>query len=185
MGKDCRYCGAYISDMVEVCPSCEKKVRAGASASADRAVEREETARTEKTTYTYKQEYERRYGAHKAQNDAPHREKSDTACDVSTEDEDVRQNKSICYLCYLGPLFLIPYLTRRDSDFVRYHSNQGLLLLLADVLCELCGIVPVLGGIIQLAGFVFVITGFFKGMYAVSEGIKKPLPLIGEIKILR
>ena len=28
MGKDCKYCGAYISDIVDVCPACGKKVKA-------------------------------------------------------------------------------------------------------------------------------------------------------------
>ncbi len=36
-------------------------------------------------------------------------------------------------LCYLGILVLIPIFAAKDSKFVRFHANQGLILLLASV----------------------------------------------------
>lgn len=200
MGKDCKYCGAYISDIVELCPACGKKVKgekasnvetyesargaATAKAKPEAPKEEKRSDAEQNTAYTYKQEYERRYGEYREAEKTRQRRTETHSVGVSAEDEDVRQNKAICYLCYLGPLFLIPYLTRRDSSFVRYHSNQGLLLLLANVICNLCGVVPIVGWLIELLGVFFVLGGLFNGLSNVSKGIKKPLPIIGEIKIL-
>ena len=46
---------------------------------------------------------------------------------------DIEENKLISILCYFGILFLIPYLTKPDSQFVKFHSNQGLVLFLLGV----------------------------------------------------
>ncbi len=215
MGRDCKYCGAYISDIVDVCPACGKKVRAekkhedesyntsasAAAAAAQKEVKEEQgnTSGKNQGTYTYKQEYQYRYGQYKSssqrakqgeyhssnqrQYDGGYRSQT-SGSGISAEDDDVRNNKAISYLCYFGPLFLIPYLTRSNSDFVKFHSNQGLLLLLASLLTKICDFIPILGWMISVAGTLFVIAGFFQGLSNVSKGIKKPLPLIGEIKLL-
>jgi hypothetical protein len=44
--------------------------------------------------------------------------------------KDVEDNKLISILCYFGILLLIPLLTKPDSQFVKFHSNQGLVLFL-------------------------------------------------------
>jgi len=31
-------------------------------------------------------------------------------------------------LCYLGPLVLIPFLTKKDDAFIQYHAKQGMVL---------------------------------------------------------
>lgn len=239
MGRDCKYCGAYISDMVEVCPACGKRSKpekpseaehwtgsytAGAAAQSQYAREPEREKKNEperggtagaNQAYTYKQEYERRYGstaesasassARRPGQQAPPRgasrqgqrsynsQQTQTAPNraakqtgYGTEDEDVRRNKGISYLSYFGPLFLIPYLTRGDSDFARFHSNQGLLLLLANIAVNACAAaVPILGWLIGAIGSIFVLCGFVSGLVNVSKGLKKPLPVIGEINILK
>jgi uncharacterized membrane protein/uncharacterized Zn finger protein (UPF0148 family) len=189
--------------MVSVCPSCGKRVKAekqddtdsytsyqagaAAEASAKQEYTYSEPGQSKQETaanraYTYKQEYQRRYG-NAGQDGA--RQNSAAQTKVTYEDEDISRNKAISYLCYFGPLFLIPYLTCRDSDFVRFHSNQGLLLLLACVITNACSAIPVIGWIIWLAGVIFGIGGFFGGLINVSKGIKKSLPIIGEIQILK
>lgn len=206
MGKDCKYCGAYISDSVGVCPACGKKVKpekpseaesytrtygsgsgyssAGAAGYANEKEQPEperEEPRQENRAYTYKEEYERRYGTEAQGGDAQRSQYVYT----ETENDDVKRNKAISYLCYFGPLFLVPYLTRHDSEFVRFHSNQGLLLLLADIAINVCSAVPVIGWIIKVIGWIFVICGFIGGLSNVSKGLKKPLPVIGEITLLK
>lgn len=232
MGRDCKYCGAYISDMVEVCPACGKRSKpekeseaehwtgsytAGAAAGSQYAAEPESEKRGEsrqadtsgqRQTYTYKDEYERRYGSEQSSGahrrpgqQAPPRASSQQSGYSSqqtqpprydmrqrrsaTEDEDVRRNKGISYLSYFGPLFLIPYFMRGDSPFARYHSNQGLLLLLASIAVNVCSAVPIIGWLISFIGSIFVLCGFVSGLINVSKGLKKPLPVIGEINILK
>ncbi len=224
MGRDCKYCGAYISDMVDVCPSCGRRAKpekesraehwtgsytAGASAQSGHAGETEQASqscageRTRNQAYTYKQEYERRYGSQQESSgqrrrgqQAPPRgayytqgEQTPpryTAERYTPENEDVRLNKGISFLSYFGPLFLIPYLMRRDSEFARFHSNQGLLLLLANIASNVCAAaIPIIGWLIGIIGSVYVLCGFISGLMSVSRGIKKPLPIIGEINLLK
>lgn len=234
MGRDCKYCGAYISDMVEVCPACGKRSKqekaseaehwtgsytAGAASQSQYARGPEQAKSNEQRrdgtgshnqAYTYKQEYERRYGSQQKGNSArrpgqqapprgsaQHRsygaEQTKTRpryaeqqCYATPEDDDVRRNRGISFLSYFGPLFLIPYFVRNDSEFARFHSNQGLLLLLANMVVNVCAsAMPILGWLIRIIGSIFVLCGFVNGLVNVSKGLKKPLPIIGEINILK
>ena len=76
------------------------------------------------------------------------------------------------YLCYLGPLLLIPLLARPKSRFLRYHCNQGLLLLIFAVLIGIAG---------GIATLVWLVQGFMN----VSRGLRRPLSFIGEITLLK
>lgn len=108
---------------------------------------------------------------------------------------DVQQNKAICILCYFGILFLIPYFVKKDSQYVRFHCNQGLVLLIANVAINLgFGILKTLvkgsllaipvglvSWVVGLALFALMIIGI---IFAVT-GKMRELPLIGGIHILK
>jgi uncharacterized membrane protein len=76
--------------------------------------------------------------------------------------EPVREeDKIMLVLAYLGPLALIPLLTVKDSDFVRWHAKNGLTLGLAALLfLAVAGFIPLVGICllipIALIGFVFL-----------------------------
>ena len=190
MGRDCKYCGAYIADSLTVCPSCGKKVRpekkpeydtydshSGAAAeesgwggydygrSEDYSHEsREEDHNDRSSEYRYTYERDEGCGA-------------DDCWAGSSADSDAEINKGISVLCYFGPLFLIPYLTRRNSDFVRFHSNQGLLLLLANIVMSVIGWEGI--------GAIYTIYCMVKGIKSVIKGEKKEIPFIGSIRLLK
>ena len=90
----------------------------------------------------------------------------------------------ICYLCYFGLLLLLPYLTEKDDEFVVFHSNQGLLLLIACVALSVVAAIPIIGWIIALVGWVFTLVCFVKGLVSVSRGEMNELPIIGGFTIL-
>lgn len=94
-------------------------------------------------------------------------------------------DKLICILCYFGILLLIPYLTRPNSQFVKYHSNQGLVLLLLAIACSIVSIIPILGWIISFVVGIFCFICWVIGIINVVKGEMKPLPLIGKITILK
>lgn len=73
-------------------------------------------------------------------------------------------------LSYLGPLWLIPKLFGAKDEFSRYHSRQGLRLLIFGTIA--CAITNVLG---------FALTAYLavKGIKNVLNGEMKPLPIIG------
>lgn len=98
--------------------------------------------------------------------------------------DDVADNKGISVLCYLGIFFLIPYLTRPDSDYVKFHSNQGLVLLLFCIALGFVSWIPFLGWLAGFAGGLFAAVCVIMGIVNTLNGDKKELPLIGQIKIL-
>lgn len=98
---------------------------------------------------------------------------------------DVEDNKLIGILCYLGILLLIPLLTRPDSQFIKFHSNQGLLLLLLGIAAGVVAAIPVLGWIVAVAASIFSLVCFIMGIINVTSGQMKELPLIGKIQILK
>ena len=98
---------------------------------------------------------------------------------------DAEDNKLISILCYFGILFLIPYLTKPESPFVKFHSNQGLILLIFSLAVGVASRIPFLGWIIGAVCGVFIFVCFVLGIVNVVNGDMKELPIIGKIEILK
>ncbi|TSC70423.1 MAG: hypothetical protein CEO12_357 [Parcubacteria group bacterium Gr01-1014_46] len=82
-------------------------------------------------------------------------------------------------LSYLGPLVLIPYLTVKDNDFVKFHSRQGLVLFGIEVIVWLLGSMMysmwMITNLLNLATLILTVIGIVN----VVQGNKKELPVIG------
>ncbi|MDR1209467.1 MAG: zinc-ribbon domain-containing protein [Clostridiales bacterium] len=109
---------------------------------------------------------------------------------------DVADNKSMAILAYI--LFFIPMLVgaHKISPYVRFHTNQGILMFLAwiaysvvvPILSAILLIIPILGGIAAaLLGLLWIPLLVFNilGIVNASQGLLKPLPFAGEITIIR
>jgi len=55
------------------------------------------------------------------------------------------ERKIMLVLCYLGLLALVPYLTVREADTLRFHARQGLALGILGIGCAGLSLVPFLG----------------------------------------
>lgn len=97
---------------------------------------------------------------------------------------DVEENKGISILCYFSILLLIPLLVKPDSQFVKYHSNQGLVLFLFSLIAGAIAKIPFLGWFGAVCG-VFVFVCIILGIVNVCRGEMKELPIIGQIQILK
>ncbi len=184
MGQDCKYCGAYIAGRADKCPACGKRVSyKETEGSYNYQKAEEKKAKEDSGTYTYRNEYENRYGSNGDKRTDYTRAEAKPAASM---DDDVKANQNISYLCYFGLLFLIPYLMRPQSDFVKFHSNQGVVLLLASVVGGIiANFVPVFDGLVELIVDILIFVGFVKGLINVNHGVKAELPIIGGIKILK
>ena len=72
---------------------------------------------------------------------------------INNEQKDIEDNKFMSVLAYLGLFVLIPIFAAKDSDFARFHSNQGLVLLITGFIISL--IYPVLTLFFYFALFLF------------------------------
>ena len=98
---------------------------------------------------------------------------------------DIENNKVFAILAYI--LFFIPLLTAKESKFAMYHANQGLILFLTALAVNIVGsVIPVLGWLFILPiGNLAVIILALLGILTAAKGEFKPLPLIGNFKILK
>ncbi len=99
-------------------------------------------------------------------------------------------------LAYFGPLVLIPIFAAKQSKFARYHSNQGLVLLIASILYGiaysiLSSIILAISWrfyfIVSIIGLVSIVITVLAiiGIINAATGKAKELPLIGKFKILK
>lgn len=110
---------------------------------------------------------------------------------------DAQDNKAMAILAYFGPLVLVPIFAAKESNFARYHANQGLVLCIAAILygivyailSSITILISLGAGLVItfILGLVFWVFGIFSiiGIVRACKGEKKPLPLIGGITILK
>jgi len=102
--------------------------------------------------------------------------------EIPADPNDVKENKVMAVLAYFGLLVLIPILAAKESPYARYHSNQGLILLICWIVAYILGrIWGLLGTIGNIVCFVFFIMGIVNAV----KGRMKPLPGVGSIKLLK
>ena len=83
-------------------------------------------------------------------------------------------------LSYLSALCLIPILSKKDDDFVRFHSRQGLMLFIIEVAVAILGVVPFLGGLIVMLGVIICGLLSLAAIVQVLMGNKWQMPVVAE-----
>ncbi len=168
----CGKCGKQIDEGLKFCPDCGAAVEAAVENNAEQT---------------------------QPQNDFSQKLRNlNNTTDTTAEFDaaDINANKGMAILAYFGPLVLIPLLAAKGSRFARYHSNQGLVLLLASVLYGiaysiLSSIILAISWrlyfIVSIIGLVSIVITILAiiGIINAATGKAKELPLIGKIKLLK
>ena len=174
----CGKCGTQIQDDVKFCPGCGAPGEASAPAAPVTPPPEAQPAQQSDLS-------------------AKMAALNDTADTTSEFDKaDIEQNKGMAVLAYFGPLVLIPILAAKNSKFARYHSNQGLALLLAAVVYSIAyGILSTiiyaiswrLGFIVSILSLVSILFTVLAviGIINAVNGRAKELPIIGKFKLLK
>lgn len=106
---------------------------------------------------------------------------------------EVRANKVMGILSYLGILVLIPVIAGdKNSDYLKQHVNQGFVLFIVETAFNLIErivdhVIFVGGALswaIDIADFAFLILAIM-GIVSAAKGTRKLLPTIGNIKIFK
>lgn len=87
-----------------------------------------------------------------------------------------RQKLSV--FSYLGPFWLIPAITQNGDPFMKYHTEQGLGLIIFWALTKL---VSMKWGWVGTVGGIICTIGAIKGIANVLQGKRAPLPVIGDL----
>lgn len=98
--------------------------------------------------------------------------------------EDIEKNKVIAAIAYI--IFFLPLIICPDSQFGKFHANQGLLLLIAAVVGNIVlGFIPVIGWVlIPLLSIAVFIVGIM-GLVNAATGKAKEIPVIGKYRIFK
>lgn len=151
--KTCTFCGEELPAGAENCPACDAPVPKSSGAAAFQTLPHQE--QKEKTYTPPFTDYEVFDG----------------------EDEQVRRMSA---LSYVGPLFFVPLLLRKDSEYIRFHFNQGFALFLFELVAF-----GLLHGLIGLAAKLACIYLAVKGVKNAAAGIKERLPLVGNWNLVK
>ena len=99
----------------------------------------------------------------------------------------------LCVLGYFWILFLIPLFACPKDKFARFHTNQAILLFIAETVCGIVSAVlafiPVVGGILSgilggVSGVLFLILLILQ-IVAVVQNEEKEIPVLGKYRILK
>lgn len=109
---------------------------------------------------------------------------------------DIEENKGIAAFAYFGISFIMPLWGASDSDFARFHANQGMVLALNElIVCVvifishmLVAVNPMFRIVRTILWFALVIGILFYSIYGTVNAMRgkaKELPFIGAMKLIR
>jgi len=91
------------------------------------------------------------------------------------------QDKIQLVLAYLGILSLIPLITVKDSEFVKWNAKQGLVLFIAYIVIGFLNAIPILGQIIWCVGSIGYLVAVILGITKSLKGERWTIPLISDL----
>lgn len=102
-----------------------------------------------------------------------------TVASCQCDAKDVEENKVLAAIGYVGILFLIPLLAKKDSPYAQFHAKQGMALFVVGVAIWIIMMIPVLGWIIGFLGWLVFVILFIMGLANSLGGKCVKLPVIG------
>lgn len=98
---------------------------------------------------------------------------------------DIKNNKIFGIISYLGPLLLLSLFKAKDSNFAKFHANQGIISALLFLISGLSFLIKNIGNALGIILIFFSLSITMIGIYNASKGLKKELPIVGKIQILK
>lgn len=115
---------------------------------------------------------------------------------ISYTAQEAQSGKVMGVLAYFGILVLIPLFAEKENRFVRFHVNQGVILLAASAIAMFAGMMSLVFASISIAlmlllqailGIISLMIGVFSiiGIVNVIGGKAKPIPVLGNIRLIK
>lgn len=95
-------------------------------------------------------------------------------------------NKKVTSIfAYLGLIFWLIGFFAGDKEGAKVHLNQGLVLILANLILGVVAVIPVVGPIVSCVGSIAILVFAIMGIVYACKDEDKELPLIGKIQLLK
>jgi uncharacterized membrane protein len=85
-------------------------------------------------------------------------------------DKVVEEGKGMAWLSYIGILFLVPLLAKKDNAFCMHHAKQGLVYFIIEFCLAILLVIPFLGWIIYVLGMLFMLVMSIIGLVQSLQG---------------
>ena len=86
--------------------------------------------------------------------------------------------KVLAALSYVWVLVLVPFVLGHDKPFVAQHAKQGLALFIFELFLLLLGVIPILGWLAALAGWMAVMVAAVLGIVHALGGKAYEIPIL-------
>ena len=97
--------------------------------------------------------------------------------------DDIEKNKVVAAIAYA--IFFVPLLVDKDSEFGKFHANQGLLLLIVSLIGNAVLTISIVGILLLPVLNVILLVLFIMGVINAINGEAKDLPVIGKYRLLK
>ena len=97
--------------------------------------------------------------------------------------EDIEKNKVVAAIAYA--IFFVPLLVDKDSEFGKFHANQGLLLLIVSLVGNAVLTISIVGILLVPVLNIILLVLFIMGVVNAINGQAKELPVIGKYSLLK
>lgn len=99
----------------------------------------------------------------------------------AAKDKEIKEGKFFAVISYISFLCIISLVLKKDNPFALYHAKQGLVLFVMEVVCFLISIVPFLGWLLVVMGFVIFPIFSALGIFQALMGNNGRLPIVSDI----
>ena len=155
--KQCPSCGNAVDENSKFCPVCGSRMQNDSGNSSFRMMLEDFISKFNNT--------------------------ANTTADYASDD--ISRNRHMAILDYLGLLFLVPLFAAKNSQFARYHVNQGIILFVVHAVGIAATQIPYAGWVAGALVNVFTTVLMIIGIINAFKGEAKELPIIGKFRILK
>jgi len=97
------------------------------------------------------------------------------------EEQVIKEGRFFAVISYVSFLCIITLLLKKNNNFALYHAKQGLVLFVMEVIAFILSIIPLLGWLIGIFGYMLFLLLSLWGIMQAALGIYCRIPVVTEI----
>ncbi len=97
------------------------------------------------------------------------------------EEQVIKEGRFFAVISYVSFLCIITLLLKKNNNFALYHAKQGLVLFVMEVVAFILSIIPLLGWLIGIFGYMLFLLVSLWGIMQAALGIYCRIPIVTEI----
>ena len=97
------------------------------------------------------------------------------------EEQEIVDGKFFAIISYVSFLCVITLILKKSNKFALYHARQGLVLFVMEVTAFILSIIPFLGWLIGIFGYVLFLLVSVWGIMQAALGVYSRIPVVSEI----